>query len=113
MECPIFRAYDDPRSEILKMPKESTAEPPSGPTAIDVNGSSIEKGDTVTTITGSLTARVCNISIEFDTSFVQLRPLHLPSAKAVWHAADHVLRLARPTVRPKPTPRKPAKNSAR
>ena len=63
-------------------------------TARDVSGNRIEKGDTVATISGSLTAKVCAISAEFDAFFVRLRPLHQPSAKGIWHAADRVLRIS-------------------
>lgn len=62
--------------------------------ALDVAGNLLEKGDTVTTLAGSVTARVCDVSFEQETAFVRLRPTHTPYAKGIWHAADRVLRLA-------------------
>lgn len=61
---------------------------------LDVAGNVLDKGDTVTTISGGLTAKVCAIQIDSDCAFVQLRPIHQPFGKGVWHAADRVLRLS-------------------
>ena len=63
--------------------------------ACDLNGVEIQKGDTVTTLNGGTTAKVCDIAFEADsTAFVRLRPLHSPFSRGVWHAAEHVQRIA-------------------
>ncbi len=63
--------------------------------ANDVDGRMIRKGDTVATLTGNLTAKVCDIAMETDqTYFVCLRAVHHPFSRGVWHAADQVLRVA-------------------
>lgn len=60
----------------------------------DYSGRKMERGDTVSTINGHLTARVCDIASDGDTIFVRLRPLHQPYGPGVWHAADRVLWVA-------------------
>ncbi|MBI1336846.1 MAG: hypothetical protein GC164_07780 [Phycisphaera sp.] len=70
------------------MPKPTT------PKVTDVNGAPLEKGDTVATIGGGITAKVHDVNIDMDTAFVFLRPMHQPFAKGVWHASDRVLRLS-------------------
>ena len=62
--------------------------------AKDCDGRDILKGDTVATLTGNLTAKVCDLAAESDIEFVCLRPIHHPFSKGVWHAADHVQRIA-------------------
>jgi hypothetical protein len=62
--------------------------------ATDVDGREVQKGDTVATLTGNMTAKVYDIAVESDTAFLCLRPLHHPFSRGVWHAADHVQRIA-------------------
>lgn len=59
---------------------------------IDFNGEDLHKGDTVSTLTDGVSARVCDLAVDGDdrTPFVCLRPLHSPFSKGVWHAAEHV-----------------------
>lgn len=59
----------------------------------DVNGQEVHKGDTVTTISGDLTAKVYDIAVDMETAFVRLRPVHQPYQAGIWHAAEQVLRL--------------------
>ena len=62
-------------------------------TVNDYAGHSIEKGDTVTTLSGGLTGKVCDLAVETDsTAFVCIKPTHRPFSKGVWHAADRVQR---------------------
>ncbi|MEE9212328.1 MAG: hypothetical protein V3U29_06710 [Phycisphaeraceae bacterium] len=70
----------------------------------DVSGQDLTKGDTVTTLNGDLTAKVCDLCEEAGTPFVRLRPLHHPYGRGVWHAADQVLRLAKARLRPSERP---------
>lgn len=58
--------------------------------AIDIDGREIHKGDVVATITGNLTAKICDIAEDFGTLFVCLRAVQHPFSKGVWHAADQV-----------------------
>jgi hypothetical protein len=58
--------------------------------AMDVNNHALRRGDIVTPIRENVKAKIYDIREEFGTSFVQLRPVHLPYARAVWHCADHV-----------------------
>lgn len=58
--------------------------------AIDVDGRELHKGDVVATITGNLTAKICDIAEDFGTLFVCLRAVQHPFSKGVWHAADQV-----------------------
>lgn len=63
--------------------------------AVDLNGVELHKGDTVSTLNGGTTAKVCDIAFEPDeTAFVRLRPLHSPFSRGIWHAAEHVQRVA-------------------
>lgn len=63
--------------------------------ARDMEGRELQRGDTVATVTGNLTAKVTDIAIETDnTMFVCLRPVHQPFSKGIWHAADRVQRVA-------------------
>ena len=60
--------------------------------AIDISGHNMDKGDTVSTLNGQLTARICDIACDDDEMlFVCLRPIHQPYAKGVWYAADQVM----------------------
>lgn len=58
--------------------------------AVDIDGRELEKGDVVTPIRENVKSKIYDIRVEFGTPFVQLRPLHLPYAQAIWHAADCV-----------------------
>ncbi len=60
------------------------------PEATDVDGRELHKGDVVATITGNLTAKICDIAEDFGTLFVCLRAVQHPFSKGVWHAADQV-----------------------
>ena len=63
--------------------------------AIDIDGREVYRGDTVATLTGNMTAKVMDIASESDnTTFICLRPVHLPFSKGIWHAADQVQRIA-------------------
>lgn len=62
--------------------------------ATDYSGRPVERGDTVSTLNGQLTARVCDIADNDDMTFVRLRPLHQPYAKGTWHAADRIIWVA-------------------
>ncbi|QQE11047.1 hypothetical protein JD969_16315 [Planctomycetota bacterium] len=64
--------------------------------AIDVTGHDVDKGDTVTTLNGQMTARVCDIALDDDVldeevKFVCLRPIHQPYARGIWYSADQVM----------------------
>jgi hypothetical protein len=59
--------------------------------AVDFSGREVHKGDTVSTLSGSMTAKVCDLAVEPDnTMFVCLRAVHQPFSRGVWHAADQV-----------------------
>ena len=63
--------------------------------ATDIDGRVVRRGDTVATLTGNLTAKVCDIALETDdTAFVCLRAVHQPFSRGIWHAADQVQRIA-------------------
>lgn len=59
-------------------------------TAEDIDGRELQKGDVVATISGNLTAKVCDLAEEMGTAFVCLRAVQHPFSKGVWHAADQV-----------------------
>ena len=62
----------------------------------DVAGKLIEVGDTVVTVNGQTTGRVCEIAREDDdTAFVSIRPVYHSYGKGVWYAADQVFWVAR------------------
>ncbi len=64
--------------------------------AKDVDGRSLEKGDTVATLLDNVTAKIADVAVESDdTAFVCLRPAHRPFSKGVWHPADQVQRIGR------------------
>ena len=67
--------------------------------AVDYSGRPVKRGDTVATINGQLTARVCDIANNGETVFVRLRPLHQPYGKGTWHAADRLIWVAAATRR--------------
>jgi hypothetical protein len=61
----------------------------------DMGGRKLHKGDTVMTLADSVTARVCDIAVENDsTAFVCLRAVHQPFSRGIWHAADQVVWVA-------------------
>jgi hypothetical protein len=59
----------------------------------DLNGRSLFRGDTVTTISGDMTGKIYDIAADSDTGFVRLRPVHQPYQPGIWHAADQVVHL--------------------
>ena len=60
---------------------------------IDFNGQRVQKGDTVATLSGDMTAKVYDIAEDLGADFVRLRPVHQPYRSGIWHAADQVLRI--------------------
>lgn len=56
----------------------------------DVDGRSIHKGDTVATLSGNFTGKVCDLNFDGEMGFVRLRAVHQPFTRGVWHAADRV-----------------------
>lgn len=62
--------------------------------AADYSGRPVKRGDTVSTLNGQLTARVCDIADHDETVFVRLRPLHQPYGRGTWHAADRLVWIA-------------------
>ncbi len=66
---------------------------------LDVSGRELAKGDTVTTLSGDLTGRVCDMAAEAGAQFVLLRPAHQPYGPGIWHPADQVNRVAPGRVR--------------
>lgn len=57
----------------------------------DYSGRKLERGDTVSTLNGYLTARISDIADDAGMPFVRLRPLHQPYGPGTWHAADRVI----------------------
>lgn len=73
----------------------------------DVAGREIAVGDTVTTLTGDVTGKVCDIGRDSDVFFVRVRPLHQSYGQGMWHAADRTMWLSKsrkPAKKPTPTP---------
>ena len=62
----------------------------------DIAGTPILNGDTVVTVNGQSTGRVCEIRREDDIDFICLRPVHQAYGKGVWYASDQVFWVARP-----------------
>ena len=60
----------------------------------DVSGREIQAGDTVTTLSGDMTGKVCDICSEAEVAFVRVRPLHQSYGKGMWHAADQTMWLS-------------------
>lgn len=58
--------------------------------ASDVDGRDLGKGDVVATLSGNLTAKICDLAEDMDMEFVCLRAVQHPFSKGVWHAADQV-----------------------
>ena len=86
---------------------------------IDVSGRKISIGDTVTTINGDVTGKICDICQDADVTFVRVRPMHQSYGKGIWHAADRTqwLATAKPRTNPKvtvkPSPKRPGFNKTR
>ncbi|GEM_PF-1928534 len=59
----------------------------------DVNGSELLKGDIVATLSGNLTAKICDVAEDGGTQFVCLRAVQHPFSKGIWHASDQVQRI--------------------
>lgn len=78
--------------------------------AFDVSGRKIEVGDTVTTLNGDLTGKICDICQESDVAFVRVRPLHQSYGQGIWHAADRTMWLS--ASRQRPSNKTPAKTPA-
>ena len=70
----------------------------------DVSGREIGVGDTVTTLMGDVTGKVCDICRDSDVYFVRVRPLHQSYGQGMWHAADRTVWLSKS--------RKPVKKTA-
>ncbi|MEX0653629.1 MAG: hypothetical protein WD534_10840 [Phycisphaeraceae bacterium] len=62
--------------------------------ARDYSGRTLSRGETVSTLNGYLTARICDIAADDGATFVRLRPLHQPYGPGTWHAADRVVWVA-------------------
>ncbi|MFA9477264.1 hypothetical protein ACERK3_03035 [Phycisphaerales bacterium AB-hyl4] len=60
----------------------------------DYSGRTLSRGETVSTLNGYLTARICDIAADDGATFVRLRPLHQPYGPGTWHAADRVVWVA-------------------
>ena len=69
--------------------------------AVDYSGRQLSRGDTVSTLNGYLTARICDIAADDGAAFVRLRPAHQPYSRGTWHAADRVVWVATGTRRPR------------
>ncbi len=67
--------------------------------APDLNGRSLLRGDTVTTVGGGTTGKVKDIVSDEGALFVEVRPMYQSAGKGVWHAADRLLWLSRPKVK--------------
>jgi hypothetical protein len=61
--------------------------------ASDVDGRDLKKGDIVATLSGNLTARICDVAEEGGAVFVCLRAVQHPFSKGVWHPSDQVQRI--------------------
>ena len=62
--------------------------------APDLNGRSMQRGDTVTTVGGGTTGKIKDIVSDDGAMFVEVRPLHRSVGKGIWHAADRLLWLS-------------------
>lgn len=62
--------------------------------ATDLNGRSLQRGDTVTTVGGGTTGKIKNIINDDGALFIEVRPLYRACGKGIWHAADRVLWLS-------------------
>ena len=60
----------------------------------DVSGREMGVGDTVTTLNGDVTGKICDICQDSDVAFVRVRPLHQSYGQGMWHAADRTMWLS-------------------
>jgi hypothetical protein len=91
--------------------------------APDLNGRSLLRGDTVTTIGGGTTGKIKDIVDDDGALFVEVRPMYQAAGKGIWHASDRLLWLSRPKVKaakpekpvsdPRKASQKPAKEIAK
>ena len=72
--------------------------------AQDVAGVSLLEGDTVATVNGQMSGKVCEARVEDGMEFVRVRPTHQPYGKGMWYPADQVFRVARPKAKVKAEP---------
>ena len=77
----------------------------------DVSGREMQVGDTVTTLSGDMTGKVCDICQEAEVAFVRVRPLHQSYGKGTWHAADQTMWLS--ASRRKPTDASKSPNASK
>ncbi len=59
----------------------------------DVDGRELQKGDVVATLSGNLTAKICDVAEDGGTQFVCLRAVQHPFSKGIWHPSDQVQRI--------------------
>ncbi|MAG17686.1 MAG: hypothetical protein CMJ21_06410 [Phycisphaerae bacterium] len=64
----------------------------------DVDGRPLRKGDTVATLSGNVTAKVCDLASDGGITFVSIRPSHQSYGRGIWHAADQVQRIGQARV---------------
>lgn len=84
--------------------------------APDLNGRPLMRGDTVTTVGGGTTGKIKDIVSDEGALFVEVRPMYQHAGKGIWHAADRLLWLSRPKVKPTQSgsdPRKTAQGPVR
>jgi hypothetical protein len=111
----LARTYGDGAPIILPMGRRTSTTIRKVEQVQDISGRELSKGDTVTTLSGDLTGRVCDMAIDSGAHFVLLRPAHQPYGPGIWHPADQVNRVALGRIRKrgaeeaKPGPRPPVR----